>query len=665
MSVRPVYLPVEKRLRPDLALPYDYEELTKEGQRKARINACRHWLVDTNDKELRAEGMVLSLKFFDKYYLWPDEEADFDPWFYDEDPLESPEFHWEMSRVWAMHRMSVTQAPRGSAKSTHSKKDMILRLVSRPKYSLGYCTSNQEHAEGAASSVRSQCYALNNRRLADDWSREPEFGGSPSRPGKMKPMRGEVQTGVQHFYLPNGSHMKSVSAKSRLRGMRPIRFRLDDPEHDASASTSMAEINEYMEKLLFTIVVPMILKAKSGVEWVGTMVSPKHYLTKAMQVGPDGVTAEIPQFNRWARMEVPVGEYDEKEGRWRSCWPQMWPANAKEREDLGLDPDSVTIEEMPEVMGPAAFQQEMLGQIREGTGWLAVSWDVKGKSAWWLEGDDGSYYTRPAMSETKICWLKDGEKVKRPLVEFLQESRTFITVDGAYTDKPTSDRKVVCLMSVTRDNELFVLDLESGTFPDSELVNRGVAMGMRWNCKTIWIETVKQTFHTYQRFYERWRNSLGGERVPIPHKINPGMTSKTSRISALDQRCEGGLLKLPMMWRNSAKRGPWNRLMRQVELFDPAADNGGLSKDDEIDAVQLGHNFVATRARGRLNTEIQRGGAEALTIDEVIDMGGVLPDGTNLLLGISPDMLDEGQRMRILRMVKEGKVEDADRWTAV
>ena len=72
---------------PFYPLPVDYPELTPEGQRKARINACQLWTAkDKTPKEL-AEAFAAGLRFFDLYYLHADEVTDFNPLFYDDDPL--------------------------------------------------------------------------------------------------------------------------------------------------------------------------------------------------------------------------------------------------------------------------------------------------------------------------------------------------------------------------------------------------------------------------------------------------------------------------------------------------------------------------------------------------------------------------------------------------
>ncbi len=132
---------------PNYPLPADYDDLTEDGQRMARVNACRQWLIPEENLETRGNNLVASVWWFDRYYLWPDDEADFNPLFYDDTPLETPDFHWVLLRQWASYRLTAAVAPRGSAKSYLNCKDMLLRLITRPAYSFVYATST--HPERA------------------------------------------------------------------------------------------------------------------------------------------------------------------------------------------------------------------------------------------------------------------------------------------------------------------------------------------------------------------------------------------------------------------------------------------------------------------------------------------------------------------------------------
>ena len=108
---------IEKENNPFYPLPPDYSELTEEGKRLARINACRLWLCPGRNKKELGEAFATSVRFFDVWYLCPDHDVDFDPLFYDDEPLPSPPFHSDILQNWATSNRNITIAPRGSAKS--------------------------------------------------------------------------------------------------------------------------------------------------------------------------------------------------------------------------------------------------------------------------------------------------------------------------------------------------------------------------------------------------------------------------------------------------------------------------------------------------------------------------------------------------------------------
>ena len=267
-------------------------------------------------------AFAASVRFFDRVYLYPDESQDFDPMFYDEAPRKTPGFHMDILRQWGGSERNISIAPRGSAKSALARKAMLLRLLTRPMYSIFYATSTTDNARETALALKMQFQ--DNQKIADDFN--PEFGGH------ITPSRAELPFGIDYMVLTNGSRIRLVSAESRLRGGRPRRFVLDDPEFDAKEATSMALIRTYMSRLVFKIVLPMIMRPGCGVDWLGTYVSRKHYAWVAMQTHEniDGIrVAEDPRFDHWNRLFIPAAyETEDNESGLRvihSCWPDMWP----------------------------------------------------------------------------------------------------------------------------------------------------------------------------------------------------------------------------------------------------------------------------------------------------------------------------------------------------
>jgi hypothetical protein len=299
-------------------LPPDYPELSDEGKRQARVNGIRQWRVKQDTRLGMGQAYVASLRFFDMYYLHADEEVEFDPMFYDDEPLPTPLMHYDIARQWASQRLCIAIAPRGSAKSFLVKKSILLEMLSQPTYSVVYATSSGDNTKYMGQTIRDQ-FSLN-QRVQDDFNPEcPD--------GHLVPKRGEAPFGQTYMVLMNGSWLRCISAESKQRGMRPRLYVLDDPEFDPKASTSMQLIRDYMDTLLFRMVLPMVMRKGCGCRWLATFVSKRHYAWHAM----DTITSRSgrkkavdSRFENWDRIII-RSEYTDSEGKRQSCWPEMWP----------------------------------------------------------------------------------------------------------------------------------------------------------------------------------------------------------------------------------------------------------------------------------------------------------------------------------------------------
>jgi len=615
-------IPIPRTGNPNYPLPADYYELTPEGARQARVNACRQWLIPGNPIET-GDRRVASTWFFDRYYLHPDPQGDFDPGFYDDPPLETPSLHWDMSRQWALYRMSVTKAPRGCAKSTHCRKDMLMCMVSAPRYSFAYATSTHDNAKFTGQVLRDQ--GFNNRRINDDFCPDYDLAS-------LKPVRGSKPTGVEFFFLNNGSWVRSVSAQSRLRGLRPKKFRLDDPEYDEHKTTSMQDIRDYMDRLLFKIALQMVLRAGAGIDWVGTFVSKRHYLWHALSTikMPDGtVRAEDSRFDHWARLSLNAA-YEGPDGSLISVWPDMWPSTIAEKVRLNKL-NRVSIEEMPSIMGVAAFNAEMMDRPGSADDEAFFKFDPSshGPHAYWYEDIDTFFPNSPWRTTTLICYLDPKTKatVRTPLPEFLASCRLFITIDTAYTEKASSDRRCCTQLAQAPGNILFVLDMWSDRRPDSVLEHQAFEMAHRWRSPVIYIEVVKESFKVYARFVSSVQTRMAdnlvasSSHIPSIKPLRPGLISKLDKIAGLDTRFEHSLIKIPIDRRMGA--GSWSRLIEQIEGFTPESQT--LPKDDEIDTVSMSM-FVL---KGRRALPLSQGSAY-----EPVDPVALLESGQTHWLGM-------------------------------
>ena len=579
-------------------LPSDYYSLTSDGQRQARVNAARQWLIKDRDPARRAMSFVASLNYFDLYYLWPDPEDGFDSYFYDDQPLPTPAMHWDIASLWARWRMTLAIAPRGGAKSTLIQKAILLRLMTRPSFSIVYATSTNDLAEATGDKLKFQCY--NNQRLNDDFGPEPEFSG------RIQPYRHEARQSTKFFYLRNRSVFQALSSQSRQRGIRPRRYVLDDPEYDPKASTPMPVLRAYMDTLIGKIVIPTILRGGSdiGVDWVGTFVSKRHYAWYAYNASP----TEDPRFAMWARFMTKAADVDPETGKLLSFWPELHPATIEDRMELAKkDPafeHKISLEEIRQSIGDSNFKSEFMCEPGDPENQYFGALDNPSLH-YTLSDVDDLFASNVMESETKVNWICDGQPKTEKIADLLRRSRVFITVDTSFTNTADSDSKVASLMAYTREKELFAFDLWCKQAREEALVRAVFKMADRWRCPHVYVEVVKQSRALFEAMDHMSRTdgakAFGVSYVPIIRPLRVGIDDKTSKISALHFRFEKGLIKLPYSLRY---KKPWAVLFDQIEGFNPDAPDGGLDHDDAIDAVAMSQFVLKTRqTRGPLEIE--------------------------------------------------------------
>jgi hypothetical protein len=571
---------------PIFPLPSDYNEITEEGRRLARINACALWQIGNNREEI-ARNTCYSLWFFDNYYLWPDESQDYDPQFYPDTPCPPPPGHWSAVDSWATNSTTITVAPRGWAKSFLISKYLTQHLLTRKGYQAVYASSTSDNIRTLAQRIKQCCYE--NSRIQDDFSSHSDFGG------RIQPKRNSAPSALSHFYLTNNATLRSVSVKSALRGIRPNEFFLDDIEFDGSQSTDPAILRDFAERLIFKVAMPTVLHGRSRLHMVGTFISKKHMLWKGANTiqTPNGLRSEDPRFDHWNRIIIRAEARDPQTNTLISCWPDMWPATIAEKEAKGLFSRN-SLEEIKQRLSPAVYASEYLQEPGEdAVAALGFDPNPKGRHAHWYEQTDGLEETAPTTSSTLICFsVAKGEIVKMPLKTFLSEYRTIIVVDVAYTEKPTSDRRVCTVLCFGPSNEVFALDMWSDRKPDEELTKQVLIKAIKWNAAVAYVEVVRQSFKYYQTLKDTIISGLARSFIEglarlnvVP--LNPGFMSKQGKISALGPRFIHNKVKFPI-WRRYLQAEPWwERLINQTEYFNPAATDGGLEHDDELDTISM------------------------------------------------------------------------------
>lgn len=561
-------------------LPADYGSLDGEGQRLARVNACKQWLLPYRSPRELGEVYAKTVRFFDSYYLHPDFESDFNPFFYPSPPRFEAPFHELMLRTWgeAMwvppriedyepnSNASVIVIPRGGAKTYEMRKTIMLRLLSRPGFRYSYNTNSHDNTRETGGAVRRQLYE--NQRILDDWA--PEYGG------RLKPPRGERSTGEERFYLSNESMLRCQSVEGRLRGGRFHALGIDDAENDERASTSLADRRANMERLLFSIALPMVSQAGNVVEWAGTFVSPRHYLWFAMETIGDPPRAKDSRFDLWTRLLIRAA-YADANGVTQSCWPDMWPATEAEIASTKRLLGCLSLEKMEARMGRAAFEREMMGRFTSSESSFFGTLDDR--HHYHFEHTDEAFLVTPTQSQATIHWLRDDQPISMEIRAFLAQCRLFMTVDTSYTARPDSDFKCACVMALTPENELFILDLWAKQCPQGELLKAVFQLAERWRVPTVHPEVVRGSHALFTELQQMARGRIGitSAIVPAIIKLSPGIEDKNSKIGTLKPRFEHGLIKFP---RGKGTQRPWTLLFDQIAGFNPDGRDGGLSNDD-------------------------------------------------------------------------------------
>jgi hypothetical protein len=568
-------------------LPADYFDLTRDGARLARVNACRQWLLRPKDLEDKGTNYVGALRFFDAYYLAPDAAADFNPYFYPKDPFPTPEFHELISYHGVTNRLLIAIGPRGSAKSKLSEKNMIMRLRTCPAYSYVYCTSTQDNAARTAENVRQQ-FATNSR-LLHDW-------------GPIVPKRGEATFSANLMYLKSRSWIQYVSIDSRLRGLRPSCFQVDDPEWDPKASTPMSIVREQMERMLFSVILPTVMEEGAAVNWYATFVSKQHYAWVAAGTDPEGHALD-PRFEHWYRITIRAAEEDAKTGELLSCWREKWPPTKAVRLRMAEDNpryyETVSLEEIKSIVGPRVWQSEYMANPGQAEEQYFGGMNKKAHG-YWYEEVDNALDTLPADSDAFLCWYdREGTAQRVQLREMCKAFRVFMCVDTSYTSGPASDYKVAAVMGHGPKNLLFVLDLWAAQCDQKVLEQQTFRMADKWRAPLVGIEYIHQGIALYnamqQAINTRSQEMAGVSWLPKLFKIKPGYTEKPAKISGgLSMRFHHELIKLPFTHRN---KKPWRELFNQIEEFNPDAHNCGLQHDDHIDTISMHQYIVGGRIR--------------------------------------------------------------------
>jgi hypothetical protein len=528
-------------------LPADYDTLTADGQRLARVAAASL----SGAPELEMAGW----SFFREEYLLPDPDDLFDPAFYKPPILPSAPIHFEIGRCRYSYPCSVLALPRGGAKSTTIRSLALRDLVTKRQYAVALFKAKDDFVIDDFDQIKQQIEM--NRRINDDF-------------GSLKPVRGRGLWSSHHLRLasPCLSSLTGLSIDGKKRGVRPAVVYLDDVEDDKSersrSDIRLAELKE----ILLKVVEPM-LDAGCNLVLVGTLLSKRSFLYHVLESPDDPRFRGIEEGGDWYKLNVPAVT-----STGRNAW------SAKFTEDF--------LAAKRRRMGDSFFETEYMGNP---TSEQAVLFNIlPDDHEYKIDEPDGTELLNPFSCEKLTSWYEIAKDTRaersKPFKDFVGELYRGITIDYAPGQSAEADYSAVLVWGINHRAELFILDGWFGKEPSPHLASRAWRMALHWRVAIIAGEAVAIQMELMNRIREH------GEIVRKQHGWAPGVLSvkypanlsKADRIAGLEPRFNQGRVKLPAHRRLSGnQQDAVAELYRQIRAF--TLDMRNLRWDDVIDSL--------------------------------------------------------------------------------
>ena len=579
---------------PYYPLPADYDQLTIDGQREARVaTLCDQ---DTPTK------VVERWNLFRRLYLTTVGEQ-----FYKGGFQESPPFHGQMVYDLASYGRNAVGAPRGSAKSMVIGTEIpLFYTLTRPYYETMLALSTDRLVEDRFDKLNTQL--TENKYILDDF-------------GVMKPKRGRAIWNRHHMHCTNGAVIKGISVMGKKRGGRPQLFILDDPENDPDSESQESSqiLLEKFERILFRQIVPM-LEHESAIYWIGTLINRRSFLYHA-------TCMDDSRFNQWNRRVYKAITYEAKGGasKVEVLWESKWPA--------------AVLEARREEIGDSAFHAEYLNDPVSDTERVLVI-DPR-RNEYTVDGEIEMF--NPIAATNKVHWfdrvVSVGEETKptfneqeKTFGELVQPMFRIATFDFASGLNKFNDYSCLGIFGFDHQNTLWILDMWMGRAKESTLLRMIYEKSKAWQVRVIGIETAsvqisfKEAVEEYvqqqaESTPDKWRARV----YPVKY---PSNTSKADRIAGLEWRFRPGRIKYPA---HLSGTYPFDHLYMQTR--DYTHDLALLVKDDAIDTVAMTQYVVKTK------------GTQTQVIEEVPSLrkrvlsGKSVVPGLPLLSGVSTNEL--------------------------
>ena len=529
-------------------LPPDYPNLTKEGQRLARVNAVRL----TGKPELD----VTAWMFFRETYLVPKAETWYKTGF-----TASPITHARWVYDWHAHPLLIHVAPRGSSKTTVNMEDILRSVVAFPYWECVLFLSTQNFASDRLGRLMDQIEY--NDLLIRDF-------------GRLKCARGTGQWNRgSKMELSNGSKVWALPIKGASLGARPSGLIvLDDVEKSDEQVITPASLREHMREFFFNAVFPMSQSPgfQIPIRIIGTLLNRRLFLYWL------STTDDLRIKDYWKRTLLTITDMN-----W-DAFDEAWQEKTKQ------------------IIGPAAYNAQYLnnpGTVADKM--LSIHPEL---CTYYLDDEDGQALSDPFNSEAKVVthqlrgWHKEDkdsepiplpQKVVRKWSDVVSGMRRFITVDPAFSTGPDSDYSVVHVMGFENSEDhrdtLYSLDIWWGRVRPEELTRIIYQLAVRWGVTLVGAEAYSLRSEYYERLTDDLPGMYGsGQFIPkiIPIKFPPSV-SKAAKIMGLEWRFTQFRIKLPID-RHKRNKG-YERLFWEIE--NATEDLALLDHDDCVDSLSM------------------------------------------------------------------------------
>ncbi len=570
-------------------LPPDYASLSADGQRLARVNACR--LRDTPQEAAE------SWAWFCRYYLRPDADVGFDPNFYKPPIYPSPPLHYQFVRSWQQHNCSAIGAPRSSAKSTVKRSMILWMILAFPPYEINTFLAKDDFVVEEFYRIKLQLER--NPRIVADF-------------GDQRCDKGVGIWSNHEITLQNGSLLRGLSIDGKKRGPRANWVVCDDVEYDTKTGLqSDKQIGEIKETLL-KVVIPM-LDDGCNLLVLGTLISRKNFLYHILRTEEDERFKSVTNGGDWYKLLVPAID-----DQGRNAWAAKYTPEflAKKRRQMG---DSFFA---TEYLNDPRSEQDSPFEIVPDRHEYTVSQPDAAFETPWQPGPTISYHA--AATDARVITYQPQTK---PFIEVVNSMQRALTVDVATSLSSEADYSAVMCGGLDSRNDLWVLDGWYGRVTSAQLAQRIWDLAVKWRVHLIAVEAYSTQIELY-RVVKQWAaEHADGNWLPTVIPLRPPTNlSKPDKIMGLEWRFNQGRIKLPADRCRTAFIG---ELYRQIRDFTP--DLRGLEHDDVLDTLSMLQYVFRQGAAARIAAP------PPLTTEDRFVAGELFYEGTDLPLASTVD----------------------------